>query len=136
MKRIDLSAFGWTPPDDAVRFATNLTVRGTQNSLEEVRFENTQIANKIASSSFNDFSLYFSRIDGRNKVTQDTSDLFQFSLDGDFTYRNLPLLVEDALREALLLPRKTVFQQKEEFNFELALNTKSLTSSLSRHCHA
>lgn len=123
---IDLSAFGWTPPADKVRLGTNLVFTGNQNTLNEVRVENTVIENKQAKSSFKDFSLFFSAQNGKNKVSQQGSDLFQFSLDGKFTYQKLPLLLEGAIREALLLPQKHSFETVEQFAFDLDLNKKTL----------
>ncbi|MGB1448322.1 MAG: translocation/assembly module TamB domain-containing protein [Flavobacteriaceae bacterium] len=124
--RIDLSAFGWTAPQAAVDLSTELTIKGTTDALEEIRLENTQIKNKDTKSSFNDFSLFFKRDQNRNTIIQETSDLFQFSLEGDFNYQNLPRIVENALREAVLLPIKTPTSRKEQFTFELAFNTKTL----------
>ena len=86
---VDLSAFGWAPPADKVRLGTNLIVIGNQNSLDEVRIENTVIENKQGKNNFQDFSS-FSSLSGKNKVSQQGSDLFQFSLEGEFTYQNLP----------------------------------------------
>ena len=123
---IDLSAFGWAPPADKVRLGTNLFLIGNQNTLNEIRVENTVIENKQAKSSFNDFSFFFSSLNGRNKIIQQGSDLFQFSLDGRFTYQNLPLLLEGAIREALLLPQKNKFETAEQFVFDLELNKRTL----------
>ncbi len=123
---IDLSSFGWAPPGDKVRLGTNLLVTGNQNTLNEVRVENTVIENIQAKSTFKDFSLFFSSVDGRNKVRQQGSDLFQFSLDGKFAYQNIPMLLEGAIREALLLPQKSSFKTAEQFTFDLDLNKKAL----------
>ena len=123
---VDLSAFGWAPPADKVRLGTNLIVTGNQNSLDEVKIENTVIENKQGKNNFKDFSLFFSSLGGKNKVSQQGSDLFQFSLEGEFTYKNLPLLLEGAIREALLLPRKNNFETVEQFTFDLDLNKKTL----------
>ena len=123
---VDLSAFGWAPPADKVRLGTNLVVTGNQNSLNEVRIENTVIENKQAKNTFKDFSLFFSSVNGKNKVSQQGSDLFQFSLEGKFTYQNLPILLEGAIREALLLPQKNSFATAEQFRFGLDLNKKTL----------
>ncbi len=124
--RLDLSAFGWTPPDDEVRLATQLTFIGNQNALKEVRFQNTLIESKDAKNDFMDFALYFSSLNGLNKVTQEGSDLFQFSLAGKFTYQNLPRLLEGAIREALLLPYEKAIAKEEQFEFVLTLNKKTL----------
>lgn len=123
---IDLSSFGWAPPGDKVRLGTNLLVTGNQNTINEVRIENTEIENVQAKSTFKDFSLFFSSVDGRNKVRQQGSDLFQFSLDGKFAYQNIPMLLEGAIREALLLPQKSSFKTAEQFTFDLDLNKKAL----------
>jgi hypothetical protein len=123
---IDLSAFGWAPPGDKVRLGTNLLVTGSRNSLNEIRVENTVIENIQAKSTFKDFSLFFSSVNGKNKVRQQGSDLFQFSLDGKFTYQNIPMLLEGAIREALLLPQKNNFETAEQFTFDLDLNKKTL----------
>ena len=123
---IDLSSFGWAPPEDKVRLGTNLVVTGNQNTINEARVENTVIENVQAKSTFEDFSLYFSSVDGRNKVRQQGSDLFQFSLDGKFAYQNIPMLLEGAIREALLLPQKNSFKTAEQFTFDLDLNKKTL----------
>jgi hypothetical protein len=123
---IDLSAFGWAPPGDKVSLGTNMLVTGSQNTLKEVRVENTLIENMQAKSTFKDFSLFFSSSNGRNKVRQQGSDLFQFSLDGKFTYQNIPMLLEEAIREALLLPQKNSFETAEQFTFDLDLNKKTL----------
>lgn len=123
---IDLSAFGWAPPTDKVRLGTNLTFTGNQDELNEIRVENTVIENKQSTSAFKDFSLFFSNLNGRNKISQQGSDLFQFSLDGKFTYQNLPLLIEGAIREALLLPQKNSVETAEQFTFDLDLNKKTL----------
>ena len=123
---IDLSAFGWAPPTDKVRLGTNLIFKGNKNELNEVRVENTVIENRQAKSTFKDFSLFFSSLNGRNKISQQGSDLFQFSLDGKFTYQNLPSLLEGAIREALLLPQKNNFETTEQFAFDLDLNKKTL----------
>ena len=123
---VDFSAFGWAPPADKVRLGTNLIVIGNQNSLDEVRIENTVIENKQGKNNFQDFSLFFSSLSGKNKVSQQGSDLFQFSLEGEFTYQNLPLLLKGAIREALLLPRKNNFETVEQFRFDLNLNKKTL----------
>ena len=56
---VDLSAFGWAPPADKVRLGTNLIVIGNQNSLDEVRIENTVIENKQGKNNFQDFSFLF-----------------------------------------------------------------------------
>ncbi len=126
IERLDLSAYGWTPPDDDVRLATHLTFIGNQNALKEVRFQNTLIESKEAKNDFMDFALYFSSINGLNKVTQEGSDLFQFSLAGKFTYQNLPRLLESSIREALLLPYEKVIAKEEQFEFGLTLNKKAL----------
>lgn len=123
---IDLSSFGWAPPSDKVRLGTNLVVTGNQNTINEVRVENTVIENIQAKSTFKDFSLFFSSVDGRNKVRQQGSDLFQFSLDGKFAYQNIPMLLEGAIREALLLPQKNSYKTAEQFTFDLDLNKKTL----------
>ncbi len=126
IERLDLSAYGWTPPDDDVRLATHLTFIGNQNALKEVRFQNTLIESKDAKNDFMDFALYFSSLNGLNKVTQEGSDLFQFSLAGKFTYQNLPRLLEGAIREALLLPYEKAIAKEEQFEFGLTLNKKTL----------
>ena len=123
---VDLSAFGWAPPADKVRLGTNLVLTGNQNSLDKVRIENTVIENKQAKNTFKDFSLFFTSVNGKNKVSQQGSDLFQFSLEGKFTYQNLPILLEGAIREALLLPQKNSFETVEQFTFDLNLNKKTL----------
>jgi hypothetical protein len=123
---IDLSAFGLAPLGDKVRLGTNLVVTGSRNSLNEIRVENTVIENIQAKSTFKDFSLFFSSVNGKNKVRQQGSDLFQFSLDGKFTYQNMPMLLERAIREALLLPQKNNFETAEQFTFDLDLNKKTL----------
>ena len=123
---IDLSSFGWAPPSDKVRLGTKLVVTGNQNTINEVRVENTVIENIQAKSTFKDFSLFFSSVDGRNKVRQQGSDLFQFSLDGKFAYQNIPMLLEGAIREALLLPQKNSYKTAEQFTFNLDLNKKTL----------
>ena len=123
---IDLSAFGWAPPAAKVRLGTYLILTGNQNTLNEIRVENTVINNRQAKNTFKDFSLFFSSLNGRNKIVQQGSDLFQFSLDGRFTYQNLPFLLEGAIREALLLPQKNKFETAEQFVFDLELNKKTL----------
>ena len=91
---VDLSAFGWAPPADKVRLGTNLIVIGNQNSLDEVRIENTVIENKQGKNNFQDFSLFFSSLSGKNKVSQQGSDLFQFSLEGGIHLSKSPLVVK------------------------------------------
>ena len=123
---LDLSAYGLSPPKDQVRLGTNLMIKGNNNALTEVRVEKTFIENKLEKSTFKDFSLFFSNVNGKKKVTQQGSDLFQFSLDGKFTYQNLPFLLEGAIREALLLPQMRSIDIAEQFDFTLDLNKKTL----------
>jgi len=123
---LDLSAYGWTSPKDQVRLGTNLMFKGDNNALTEVRVEKTIIENKLEKSAFKDFSLFFSNVNGKKRVTQQGSDLFQFSLEGKFAYQNLPLLLEGAIREALLLPQISDIDTAEQFDFTLDLNKKTL----------
>ncbi len=124
--RLDLSSFGWAPPKENVFLATHLAFTGTQNALKEITVEKTVIENKRTISTFNDFSLFFTNTDGVNKVIQQGSDLFQFSLEGKFNYQNLPKLIDGAIREALLLPINNTIETEQGFVFDLILNKKTL----------
>ena len=126
LEQLNLSSFGWASLQSDVKIASNISVVGEGDRLRNLGVSNLIITNSQAKESFNDFTFEFMNNKTNNQIVLSGSEVMDFWLKGEFSYANIPLLLQSAVQEALLIPNKRKVRVPEFFVFDLALKDKLL----------
>ena len=125
----DLSALGISPPDDDVKFYTDIQLSGNKHLLSSIKLSEIKIDNRLAKHRFSNVDMRFRDQQGIKSVVQSEQGQNPFIFRGNFAYSTLGLLVENALREALLLPQLKPMEEEQNLIFDFTLD-KDLVQAL------
>jgi hypothetical protein len=125
----DLSTLGISPPDDDVKLYTEIQLSGNKHLLSSVKLSEIKIDNRLAKHRFSNVDLRFKDQQGVKSVVQSEQGQHPFVFRGNFAYSTLGLLVENALREALLLPQLKPMEKEQNLIFDFTLD-KDLVQAL------
>ena len=122
IKGLNLSAFGWTPPDDAVRLFSDLQISGNKDALTALKLKQITVKNRLATHAFSNVDFRFKQDQSLKTVQQLEAREHPFVFKGNFEYSSLGLLIENALREAFLLPKRGQPNENENLIFDFTLD--------------
>ncbi len=125
----DLSILGISPPNDNVKLYAEIQLSGNKHLLSSVKLSEIEVINRLAKHRFSNVDLRFKDQQGVKSVVQSEQGQHPFVFRGNFAYSTLGLLVENALREALLLPQLKPMEEEQNLIFDFTLD-KDLVQAL------
>ena len=127
-KGLNLSAFGLTPPNDQVRVFSKIFLNGNKKTLTALQLKDILVRNKDGHHSFSGVDFRFLSKNGIQAIEREGNSEYPFVFRGNFTYNDLPFLIENSIREALLLPITSPLARNQNLVFDFTLDKNILTA--------
>lgn len=126
LERINLSQLKLTPENEDVRLGLHVDVKQAKGKETLLAISEFTIWNSDEENNFSDFTFSAKTKNEMFSVEQSPSDAFAFDLKGDFSFKAMVPLIENALSEAFLIPITSSVEVKETdfFSFNLNLEEK------------